>query len=207
LTVTRKRLSHEESRNAALAAASTILLADGPQAVTLKAVSARIGRTHANLLHHFGSVAELQKALAIHLADNVCESIAEAVRARREGLVSPVDVVNLIFEAFEAKGAGSLANWMLVTGNRDALNPAISRVHEMLAEFVPAEQGECEQQVMHRLTLALVLLALGDSLLGDNLSRALAVPRDASRIVATELLSAHIARRDAAGLSGVAQGG
>jgi AcrR family transcriptional regulator len=53
----RKRLSPEESRDAALEAARALLLEAGPQAVTLKAVAARIGRTHANLLHHFGSAA------------------------------------------------------------------------------------------------------------------------------------------------------
>ena len=40
--------------------ARILLIEAGPQAVTLKAVAARIGRTHANLLHHFGSAAELQ---------------------------------------------------------------------------------------------------------------------------------------------------
>src|SRR5687767_13509177 len=53
----RKRLPPDESRAAALEAARNLLLEAGPQAVTLKAVSARIGRTHANLLHHFGSAA------------------------------------------------------------------------------------------------------------------------------------------------------
>ena len=51
----RKRLSPEESRRSALEAARALLIEAGPQSVTLKAVSARIGRTHANLLHHFGS--------------------------------------------------------------------------------------------------------------------------------------------------------
>jgi AcrR family transcriptional regulator len=62
VSIRRTRLSPEESRSAALAAARKLLLAEGPQAVTLKAVSAEIGRTHANLLHHFGSAAGLQGA-------------------------------------------------------------------------------------------------------------------------------------------------
>ena len=48
-----RRLSPEASRMAALEAARSLLLEAGPQAVTLKAVAGRIGRTHANLLHHF----------------------------------------------------------------------------------------------------------------------------------------------------------
>src|SRR3546814_6802794 len=64
----RRRMTPQESRDAALEAARALLLESGPQAVTLKAVAARIGRTHANLLHHFGSAAGLQKALIERMA-------------------------------------------------------------------------------------------------------------------------------------------
>ena len=57
MSITRERLSPEESRAAALEAARRLLIEHGPQAVTLKAVAAAIGKTHANLLHHFGSAA------------------------------------------------------------------------------------------------------------------------------------------------------
>jgi AcrR family transcriptional regulator len=61
MSIVRKRLTHTASREAALEAAKTLLIEAGPQAVTLKAVAARIDRTHANLLHHFGSAAGLQR--------------------------------------------------------------------------------------------------------------------------------------------------
>ena len=96
----RKRLSPEESRNSALEAARALLIESGPQAVTLKAVSGRIGRTHANLLHHFGSAAGLQKELARYLSDTVCETIKQAVAANRAGLGSAREVVDLAFDAF-----------------------------------------------------------------------------------------------------------
>ena len=64
MSIVRSRLSQQESRSAALEAARRLLLEQGPQAVTLKAVAAEIGRTHANLLHHFGSAAGLQAELA-----------------------------------------------------------------------------------------------------------------------------------------------
>ncbi len=94
MTTERKRLSPDESRAAALAAAYDILLADGPQAVTLKAVAGRIGRTHANLLHHFGSALELQKALAAMLAERVCASIADTVVKARRGAARPIPKVS-----------------------------------------------------------------------------------------------------------------
>ena len=84
-----RRLSPEASRMAALEAARSLLLEAGPQAVTLKAVAGRIGRTHANLLHHFGSASGLQRALAAYMGDNICSKIAEAVVQMRGGVVTP----------------------------------------------------------------------------------------------------------------------
>ena len=130
--VSRKRLTPEESRSSALAAARALLIETGPQAVTLKAVSARIGRTHANLLHHFGSASGLQKALAEHIARTVCETILQAVHASRAGMGSAREVVDLAFDAFDREGAGALTSWMLLTGNEDALDPIISTIHELL---------------------------------------------------------------------------
>ncbi len=192
--VTRKRLSPEESRSSALAAARALLIETGPQSVTLKAVSARIGRTHANLLHHFGSASGLQKALAEHLARSVCETIIDAVRASRAGLGAPREVVDLAFDAFDREGAGALTSWMLLTGNEDALDPIISTIHELVDEIAreAANQG-IEAGRIHGDTLTLVLMALGDALIGAALAKSLGLPRDAARERATAMLEASLA--------------
>ncbi|MGL4313839.1 MAG: TetR family transcriptional regulator, partial [Sphingomonas sp.] len=83
MTALRKRLSPEESREAALDAARALLVEHGPQAVTLKAVAARIGRTHANLLHHFGSAEGLQKALIARMGEAIVHTIEPAVMKAR----------------------------------------------------------------------------------------------------------------------------
>lgn len=179
----RKRLSPDEFRHVALSAARALLIEAGPQAVTLKAVAARIGRTHANLLHHFGSAAGLQKALAQHLADTVCQTIAEAVRASRAGLGRPREVVDLAFDAFDREGAGALASWMLVTGNEDALDPIVESIHELVDEIAREEsaEGGVDAKRVHQETLTLVLLALGDALMGAPLAASLGLPREAAR--------------------------
>ncbi|MGY6635880.1 MAG: TetR family transcriptional regulator [Erythrobacter sp. SCN 62-14] len=185
----RKRLSPEESRNSALEAARALLIEAGPQAVTLKAVSARIGRTHANLLHHFGSASGLQKALAEHLAKSVCETIIDAVRASRAGLGSPREVVDLAFDAFDREGAGALTSWMLLTGNEDALDPIIRAIHALVDELAPEEaDANCGDQRIHNDTLTLVLMALGDALIGGALAKSLGLPRDAARARAEAML-------------------
>jgi len=191
----RKRLTPEESRSSALEAARALLIEAGPQAVTLKAVAARIGRTHANLLHHFGSAAGLQKALAEHLARTVCETIIEAVRASRAGLGHPREVVDLAFDAFDREGAGALASWMLLTGNEDALDPIVSTIHDLVDEIAPEAAGDSgDPMQVHRETLSLVLLAMGDALIGAALAKSLGLPRDAARVRAAEQLEASLAR-------------
>jgi AcrR family transcriptional regulator len=194
MKATRKRLTPEESRSSALDAARGLLIETGPQSVTLKAVASRIGRTHANLLHHFGSASGLQKALAEHIARSVCETIIEAVRASRAGLGSPREVVDLAFDAFDREGAGALTSWMLLTGNEDALDPIISTIHDLVDEIAPQEASHgIEPGRLHRDTLTLVLMALGDALIGGALAKSLGLPRDAAREKATVMLEASLA--------------
>jgi AcrR family transcriptional regulator len=191
----RKRLKPEESRTAALEAARHLLIETGPQAVTLKAVAGRIGRTHANLLHHFGSASGLQKALAKHLAETVCDTIKDAVRASRAGLGSPREVVDLTFDAFDKEGAGALASWMLLTGNEDALDPIVETIHQLVDEIAP-EEADTHSGVLalHETTLTLVLMALGDALMGRALSRSLGLPDSAARDRAERLLVSSLER-------------
>ena len=181
----RKRLSPEESRAAALEAARALLIETGPQAVTLKAVAGRIGRTHANLLHHFGSASGLQKALAEHLAGTICATIAEAVFAQRAGIGSAREIVDLTFDAFDKEGAGALTSWMLLSGNDDALDPIVEAVHD-LVDRLGSELESPES--MHETTLSLILMALGDALMGGAMAKALDLPRDQARRTAERML-------------------
>jgi AcrR family transcriptional regulator len=180
MSIVRERLSPQESRSAALEAARAILIEEGPQAVTLKAVAARIGKTHANLLHHFGSAAGLQADLARLISDRVTKGIAEAVQRTREGEADPREIVDRTFDAFGKEGAGALAAWMILSGNRDALNPVLDAIHNLVDQL---GQGH-EDRPVHEDTLSLVLMALGDSLLGGPMAEALGLPRDKARDLA-----------------------
>ncbi len=188
MSITGKRLSPEASRSAAIKAARQLLLTDGPQAVTLKAVASKIGRTHANLLHHFGSAAGLQSELARSIAQSVTTSIAQSVELARAGETDARDIVDQTFDAFGREGAGALAAWMILTGNRDALNPILDSLHDLVAQL---SAGHEDHQVAET-TLSLVLTALGDSLLGAPISEALGLKRDTARELAAERLRARL---------------
>jgi AcrR family transcriptional regulator len=186
MSITRERLSPAESRSAALEAARRLLIEAGPQAVTLKAVSAEVGKTHANLLHHFGSAAGLQSALAHQIGERVTAGIAEAVRRARQGEADPGEIVDRTFDAFDREGAGALAAWMILSGNRDALNPILESIHGLVDQL---GQGH-EDRPVHETTLWLVLAALGDSLLGAPMASALGLPREKARELARQQLIA-----------------
>lgn len=180
----RKRLPQQESRSAALEAARLLLIESGPQAVTLKAVAARMGRTHANLLHHFGTAAQLQRSLASHLAQSICETIGDAVLANRAGLASAREVVDLTFDAFDREGGGALASWMALNGNKDALDPIVEAIHDMVDELDASGAG-----IRREVTLTLVLLALGDAQMGGPLTKSLGLPSQTARDMAERLLA------------------
>lgn len=189
----RRRLSPEESRDAALEAARAILIEAGPQAVTLKAVATRIGRTHANLLHHFGSAAGLQRALARSLAESVCARIVRLIQEaradeRQRTEDKPRQVVDLAFDAFDRSGAGALASWMILSGNEDALDPILEVIHQ-LVDQIAAVEGEDTGVALREDTLSLVLMAMGDALLGEPLARSLGLPRSAAREIALRQLT------------------
>jgi len=180
MTAARRRLSPDESRAAAIAAARELLLQAGPQAVTLKAVADRIGRTHANVLHHFGSAAALQAELAKSISDSVTAGIAEAVIRARHGEADPREIVDKTFDAFGREGAGALAAWLILMGDRDALQPVLDAIHKLVDEL---GDGPGDRPV-HETTLWLVITALGNSLLGSLMADALGLPRDTARKVA-----------------------
>jgi len=184
-----KRLSPEASRSAALDAARRLLLADGPQAVTLKAVATEVGRTHANLLHHFGSAAGLQGELARAIAGSVTSSIAETVERARAGEADARDIVDRTFDVFDREGAGALAAWMILTGNRDALDPILDSIRGLVSQLAIGH----EEHHVAQSTLALVLNALGDSLLGGPIAEALGLPHDTARELAAERLRYRLA--------------
>ncbi len=182
----RKRVSPEESRAAALAAARALLMKDGAAAVTLQAVAKQVGRTHANLLHHFGSAAGLQRALAEDIARTVSASIEGAIEQRRRGEGSEREVIDAMFDAFRREGAGELIGWIALTRQREALEPIVTTIERIIRVMRAAG----DPRPVDRMTLGLTLLAIGDSLVGEEIARACGLDRETVREVAVRQVEA-----------------
>src|SRR5215472_3455700 len=112
----RRRRSPEEARGEALASARRLLIESGPGAVTLKAVADDIGMTHTNLLHHFGSAGELQSELMSAMVRDLAAALMDAVAHLRSDAAAPRALVDMVFDAFDKGGAGTLAAWISLSG-------------------------------------------------------------------------------------------
>ncbi len=187
----RKRMAPDESRAAAVAAARDLLTSEGVAAVTLKSVAARIGRTHTNLLHHFGSVSGLHAALAEDIAVAVAASITGSIGRMRRGEARLRDVVEEMFDAFIDQGAGELIAWVVLTRQREALEPIVDAIAQVLRDI--SDPGE--ERPLDQATLGLVLLAIGDSLAGSEVARACGLPRSAARDIAVRQVIAVLSGR------------
>ena len=188
VSVSRRRLSAQESRAAALEAARILLVEQGPQAVTLKAVAERVNRTHANLLHHFGSAAGLQLELADYLAAKICDDIARAAQFIRVSDGDPRRLVDLVFDTFGSGGGAALAAWMLSTGHKKALDPILAAMQELINETLPPAASGAQALERRELTYSLVLMALGMAIMGEELAGSLAVADDTARRHGKDLL-------------------
>src|SRR5215469_9972787 len=190
-TRSRRRRIPSEVRSAALAEARRLLLANGPDAVTLKAVADALGMTHSNLLHHFGSAAELQSALMSAMVRDLNEALLDAVAHIDETPRGPRELVDRVFDAFDQGGAGRLAAWMSVTNNvehmgpiRDAINDLVSGVEKK----GPVDVSNARDRV-NSVVLFISLLAFGDAVIGQQLAAILGLKRKAARELTSSLLA------------------
>jgi len=184
----RQRRQPAEVRTAALDSARRLLLAQGPDSITLKAVARDLGMTHTNLIHHFGSAAELQSALMREMVRSLTDTMEAAVARFRAGAGDVREFVDIVFDAFDHGGAGPLAAWLMVSGNATLFAPVGQVVRDYVAhveEGAHINPGEVAD--MHRrYTSALLFVvtpAFGDAIIGDMLRKMVDRERAAVREV------------------------
>jgi len=187
--IRRTRRSPEAAQDNILAAAQALLLEKGPQALKLTDVAARAGIAHATVLHHFGTIGEVQAALMERMIRQLVEQIL-AAHASVPGGVADTERQHtgapVLFDAFESKGAARLAAWLELTGEarrltmvRDAVRTVLESRKDRSAEGLAAAQD--------RILLSIVL-AIGVGLFGRSLAELLGRPPGTARQLALDLL-------------------
>lgn len=171
-------------------AARNLLIERGPDAVTLKAVADELGVSHTNILHHFGSAAELQSELMSAMVRDLASALMEAVAQLRSDAPAPRALIDIVFDAFDRGGAGRLAAWIVLSGNMRYLELARDAVVELvraLEDRFAHEKGDPHRGVTSAV-LFIALMAFGDSMIGEPLRKMLDRERAATRKVAGFLL-------------------
>ena len=176
----------------ALASARRLLLADGPDAVTLQAVATDLGMSHTNLIHHFGSAAGLQSELMRQMMSELTTAIESAVMRLRAGKGEMRDFVDIVFDAFDRGGAGRLAAWIILSGEAQRLAPVGGVVRDYIDSVergaVAGADAEHVHQRVTSATLFVTMAALGDAIIGNHLRRMVGRERDAVRKIIGALL-------------------
>lgn len=189
----RLRRQPEEVRTSAIESARKLLLAKGPDAITLKAVAEDLGMTHTNLIHHFGSAAELQSALMREMVSTLTRTLEDAVARFRAGRGDVREFVDIVFDAFDKGGAGRLAAWLMVSGNDKLFAPVGDVVRDYIAHIEQGSHVDASLMAdMHRrftsTTLFVVIAAFGDAIIGSMMHSMLERERGAMRDVVRDLM-------------------
>jgi len=190
-SATRMRRSPEASRDNILAAAETILLASGPQDLKLAEVAKGAGVANATVLHHFGSVDGVQTALMERMIRQLVDEVLAISASEGDAFSHVGDGMKALFDAFEARGAGRLAAWLVLTGEARRLTVVRSAVAEVIAAR-SAQMTVLSPEIAEDFILGCVTFALGAGLFGPSLSELLGKPPERAREVALAVLMARL---------------
>lgn len=182
---TRARRSPAAARENVLAAAESLLLEEGPQALKLTDVAARAGISHATVLHHFGSIGDVQTALMERMIRQLVTQILDG-EAPGDPATPPETSARALFDVFESRGAARLAAWLELTGEAKRLTMVREAVQEVIARRMV--HSGLSAEAAEDLVLVSVVLAMGVGLFGQSLAQLMGRAPDTTRRLALDLL-------------------
>lgn len=196
----RVRRSPEMARENILAAAEGLLSEEGPQALKLTDVAKAAGIAHATVLHHFGSIAEVQAALMEKMIRALVDQVLASEPPGDDQMARVMSGSERLFDVLGQKGAARLAAWLELTGEAKRL----TTVHEAVAEVAQLRTARdgAPVEVVEDLILASIVLALGVGLFGASLEKMMDKPQGRAREMALEVLRSRVLV-----LTGMAGGG
>ena len=199
---TERRRKPDAVRRDALEVGRRLLIAGGPGAITLKAVGAELGMSHANLIHHFGSAEAFQSRLKDLMVQDLTRRMT-AIIADGAGAMAGSSIVDQVFDAYAEGGIGMLMAWSLVSGGPYDEAGMAATMRDLVAALEPLLGGADTTSRARQMVSLVTLLAFADSLIGAPLADAMGGERDAVRRLTSRLLDmlGGPARRAAAGLS------
>lgn len=185
----RRKRNAAEAREEGLVAARELLLRGGPAAVTLANVGNRIGMSHTNLIHHFGSAGEMQSALMASMIRDLTDALDDAVAHLKTDAGAPSILVEKVFDAFDSGGAGQLAAWLMLSREFDHLEPIRQAVLDLVGAIgEKLATGPESDAKIRSIVLLIAVCAFGDAVIGPQLREMLGQKPDAGRDVLAQIL-------------------
>jgi len=170
----RVRIKRQRMRQEVLEAARALLLAEGPDAVTLGSVSSRLGMTKPAIYHYFPSKEALTRSLVASLID---EEIGELEAAAEKA--GPGDYpIGAVIRAFHAHYRKNLHAFRFVYGQlqlylkpelgidaemvRSEITPRTRHLFDLLeSRLAGPDRGKAERRRMRRLAFVAWMSVLG----------------------------------------------
>ena len=123
-------------------------------------------------------MAALHTALIATIIEDLTAATAAAVTRLRANEISPRDVVDVVFDALVAGGAGRLIAWLVATGAGHRLAPFHATIAELVGGLSAGDAGERAGglNAVGLMVAAVVVPALGGSLIGADIEAALGLP-------------------------------
>jgi len=211
-TASRRRRSADDAKRAILDAAEARFAARGPEGIRLQEIAADVGVSHPAILHHFGSRADLVRAVTDRALGALREELLRALGGPEGGAVDVAALLERVFETLGDHGAARLLAWLVLAGDapRDRARLGGAPLVREIAETVHARRRVLRAQAGQRAprfedTLFAILLVsfalLGDALLGDATRRSSGLDDPAAgrrfRAWLSKLLVAHVGEADA----------
>ena len=169
----RRRKKPETARADALEAGRRLLVEGGPRAVTLKAIGAALGTSHANLIHHFGSAEQFQARLADAMLQQLTRTITDLVERHGRGDADLQTIVTTLFGAYGPGGIGALIAWSALNGETRAAEGLEREVGALVLMIEPLIRGPDAPGRAREMVRLLTSLAFADSLLGRSMAAVL----------------------------------
>jgi AcrR family transcriptional regulator len=183
----RRRRLPEAARDNVLDAAERMLITSGPQSLKLTEVARAAGVSNATVLHHFGSIDDVQTGLMQRMVRDLVATVLAINDQVPDAFRSSGEAVAALFDAFESRGAARLAAWLELTGEARRLTVVREAVREVMDRRVEGHP-EISREAMEDFTLASIVLALGVGLFGPTIGELMDKPRGRARQIAIAML-------------------
>ena len=183
-----RRRKPDDVRREALEVGRSLLIAGGPAALTLKAVGAGMGMSHANLIHHFGSAdafqARLKDEMVLDLTRRATALVADAGDAEPD----TTSIVNDVFDAYGTGGIGILMAWSILSGAPREKIGMGETTRALVAALEPRIPHADAAARAKKIVALVTMLALADGLIGASLADAVGDDRHAMRALTIRLV-------------------